>query len=142
MYAANGTTVTEYSRDGSPICTYSVDLTYAVNGTTDAAGNVYMADNGGYIDTFAQCGQTVLRRYAVSAPSGVAVNRRGDIFVLYLPVSISSYGALEEFEKGRNHATQLGAAAVAGGNAAGGLVLDKSNNLISLAMIRAGSISR
>jgi hypothetical protein len=134
VYVANytGLNVTEYRRGrSSPSCTYSANLVDPVNVTTDDAGNVFVADGGsgsysGYIDEYSQCSSNPTTVYTVNgSPEGVAVDRRGDIFVSYL---VASNGFFEEFEKGSKSATILNARV----GFAGGLVLDAKRNLIAV----------
>jgi hypothetical protein len=133
VYVANynGANVTEYKAGkGSPICTYSTGITDPINVTTDTAGNVYIDDfnhlqTPGYIDVFGQCSNTMKKQYAVSSgPEGVAVDKAGDIFVLYFG---NNGGNFEEFKGGSTTPTPLGASITS----PGGLILDKNGNLIA-----------
>jgi hypothetical protein len=135
LYVANysGPTVTEYAPGGnSPACTYSSRLVGPINVATDDAGNVYVYDNDdtygyGYIDKFAQCRNTISKRYFVGEVGfvqGVAVDSRGDIF-------ISCYCGSNEFEKFKNGSktpTLLGALI----NIPRDIVIDKNRNLIAV----------
>ncbi|MGA8534940.1 MAG: hypothetical protein WB615_12605 [Candidatus Tumulicola sp.] len=134
VYVANflGDNVTEYpSGSGSPSCTYSTGLVDPINVTADDAGNVYVVDfnnfnNPGYIYKYAQCSNTLAKKYAVNkGPEGIAVDKHGDIFVSYH--GANSNGAFEEFKRGHANATPLGATV----SSPGGLVIDVNGNLIA-----------
>ncbi len=133
LYVANykGAAVTEYAPGtSSPKRTYSSDLVDPIGVTTDRSGSVYVADfndfaDPGYLYEYAQCSNTVKKRYTVIlGPTGVAVDRRGDIFVM---AWAEGYGYLLEFKRGRSTPTALGATV----NVPGGLVIDAKGNLIA-----------
>jgi hypothetical protein len=146
LYVANykSAQVTEYTPGSStPKCTYSSGLVDPITVTTDRSGNVYVADfndyqDPGYLYKYAQCSNTVTKRYTVIlGPTGVAVDRRGNIFVM---AWAEGYGYLLEFKRGRSTPTALGATV----NVPGGLVIDNKGNLIAddqeVATYQPGSI--
>jgi hypothetical protein len=123
IYVANvSTNVVEFKKGGSsPICTYT-GATDPINVTTDAKGNVYVVDLlGGFVDEYAQCGNTIEKQFAAADAQGAAVDKSGDLFV--------SYGgsSLEEFKGGSTTGTPLSASV---GESAG-LIIDKKGNLIA-----------
>lgn len=130
---ANGADVTEYKKGkGSPTCTYSSGISDPVNVATDDAGNVYIDDfnggNAGYIDIFPQCSNTMSKQFDVNrGPTGVAVDKSGDIFVAYH--GSGSTGSFEEFKSGSSSPTPLGATI---GPSPGALILDKKSDLIAV----------
>jgi hypothetical protein len=133
VYIANyaSADVTEYKKgQGSPVCTYSSGLVDPIDVTVDDAGNVYVADynddRAGWIDVFPQCSNTMSKQYDVAGggPEGVAVDASGDIFVAYFG---PTDGQFVEFVAGSSSPTQLGATVAS----PGGLILDKSGNLIA-----------
>jgi len=135
FYVANysAPNVTEYKPGASkPSCTYSAQLVDPTNVTTDTSGNVYVVDLNyasypGYIYKYAQCeGNVVAHSYTIDvAPSGVAVDAQGDVFVSYA----SPYGGghFEEFTNGGSFYKILGATV----GKAGGLLIDARGNLIA-----------
>ncbi|HEY6326296.1 MAG TPA: hypothetical protein VIW73_07290 [Candidatus Cybelea sp.] len=122
VYVANvlGPNVTEYKKGaGAPICTYSASLSDPISVTTDTAGNVYIADFGpGFVREYAQCVNTVKTQISISGPEGIAVDGKGDVFVAFS-------SGFEEFTNGVG--TVLGATV----GSTGGLIIDKSGNLIA-----------
>lgn len=134
IYVANyaNADITEYSKKGSPIFTYSSDVDDPVNVSVDSHANVYDADfNGNYVNEYAQESNTVL---ATCAPGGyvegVAIDKRGDVFVDYLIYYSSSsyYGLIAEYKGGLSGCSET----VLGVNLGwpGGMVLDKHNDLV------------
>jgi hypothetical protein len=105
VHVANvSTNVVEFKKGGSsPDCTYT-GATDPINVTTDAKGNVYIADLlGGFVDEYAQCSNTIEKQFPADDAQGVAVDKSGDLFV--------SYGgsSLEEFKCGSTTGTPLDA---------------------------------
>lgn len=128
VYVANccgGADVLEYKKGGgSPICTYSSGLMDPIDGTTDRAGNVYVADlSANAINEYAQCSNTVKATFSISQPSGVAVDSKGDVFVEYSATGF--VGNFEEFTNG------IGKILGATTELAAGFVIDKNGNLIA-----------
>jgi hypothetical protein len=134
LYVANNNAVNvvEYTPGAtSPTCTYSTGLIDPINVTTDDHENVYVVDynpvyyNNGFIDEYSHCSNTITTHYLVSGhPEGAAVNRRGEVFVLY---NLDVFGRLEKFHQGSPN--PIGLRAVLGRG--GGLILDKNQNLIA-----------
>jgi hypothetical protein len=132
QYKTNAADVVEFAKGKSvPTCTYSSQLVDPINETTDAAGNVYVVDfndgqGTGYVYEYAQCSNIVLASYSVSSePEGIAVDAKNDLFVSYCGTTCGNF---EEFKKGSITPTQLGATVTA----AGGLIIDKKNDLFSV----------
>jgi hypothetical protein len=113
----------------SPKCTYPVADPVAV--TTDAKGNVFVADFDflqapGHVDEFKQCSSSISKQFTVArGPQGVAVDKKGDVFVSF--VNVSFVGSFEEFPKGKMAGTILPATV----ETAAGIVLDSAENIIA-----------
>ena len=122
IYVANvPTNVVEFKKGGSsPICTYT-GATDPINVTTDAKGNVYVADFiGGFVDEYAQCSNTIEKQFpAEDAKALPSISPA----ISSSPTAV----ALEEFKGGSTTGTPLGASV---GEAAG-LIIDKKGNLIA-----------
>lgn len=132
LYVANEETsvagnVVEYQPGGtSPSCTYSAGLTDPIDVTTDKNGNVYVADfQGGVINEYAQCSNSISKSWSVGSPEGVAVDKKGDLFVSHLGFGPGQQ--FYEFVRGKSEPTQLGATV----KAPGGLIIDSKGNLIA-----------
>jgi hypothetical protein len=133
LYIANylGINITEYNSSGAPIYTYSNGIEDPVNVSTDKNGNVYEADfYGNYVNEYAQQSNTVLYSCAAGGyVEGVAVDQHGDVFVDYWNGQMpGNVGYIVEYPRGLSgcNATLLGATV----SFPGGMVLDKSDNLI------------
>jgi hypothetical protein len=134
LYVANvgGKNVTEYAPgSSSPSCTYDAGMVDPINVTTDAKGDVFVADFNdlnapGYVDEFKQCTDKIAQQYSIDkGPEGIAVDSKGDIFVSYFNLNFT--GSFVEFPKGKNKPVTLG---VTVGSPAG-LIIDKKGNLIA-----------
>jgi len=131
-YAANPSSVdvSEYNHSGSLISTYSTGLTDPVDVTTDAKGNVYVANYGTYgatIVEYPQGSNTPSNTCNTGLNnSGAAVDGAGDVFVSGNVGSTK--GALLEFKHGLSgcSATTLAASI----DFAGGLQLDNRKELV------------
>jgi DNA-binding beta-propeller fold protein YncE len=135
IYAANynSANITEFSQGGSLVYTYSSSIDDPVNVTVDAHGNVYDADFAGhYVNEYAQQSNAVLTTCSLGDGyvEGVAVDKRGDVFVDYLIYysSSSNYGLIAEYKRGLNGCSGTTLGVTLGWP--GGMVLDKSDNLI------------
>ncbi len=123
VYVANIlSNVVEYKGTGSsPACTYT-GATDPIDETTDAKGNVYVVDfESGYVDEYAQCSNTIEKRFRAKDVQGAAVDEKGDLFVAY------AGDALEEFKRGSTTGTPL----LATVGASAGLIIDKKGDLIA-----------
>jgi hypothetical protein len=123
VYVANVVdNVVEFKNGGTtPTCTYT-GATDPINVTTDAKGDVFVVDfEGGYVDEYAQCKNTIEKQFAAEDVEGAAVDKKGDLFVAY------GGDALEEFKGGSTTGTPLGATV----GSSAGLILDKKGNLIA-----------
>ena len=138
LYVTNnvGGSVAEFAPGASIArCRYSAGgLSEPIDVTTDGRGDVYVADfriteTTGYIYEYAQCTNKLVKRYAVqSRPNGLAVDKRGDIFVSYSPNPAGApLGAFEEFVRGNAKPTPLKATV----GAAGDIILDSHENIIA-----------
>ena len=139
LYVANccnGKNITEYGPSGSLIFTYSDGLSNPINVTTDERGNVYVANYDylnpyyyGYITEYSQ-GSNVAKEtcFLGVGVEGAAVDKGGDVFVAYNVNAAYGPGYIVEFRHGLTgcHGTTLGVTL----GFAGGMVLDKSGNLI------------
>jgi hypothetical protein len=134
LYVANyaGVNITEYKEKtgSSPTYTYNSGMTDPVAVTTDAKGNVYegdYADGGsGFVNEYAQGSNTVVQSCSPGgAVEGVAVDAKGDVFVAY---NMSSGARITEYTGGLKscNGTVLGVSL----GFAGGMVLDKNNDII------------
>jgi DNA-binding beta-propeller fold protein YncE len=133
IYVANyqGVTVTEYNKHNALKYTYSAGMTDPIAVTVDKHGNVYegdYADGGsGFVAEYAQGSNTQIASCAPGgAVEGVAVDGSGDVFVDY---NLAAGGAkITEYTGGLSgcHGTTLGVSL----SFAGGMVLDKNNNII------------
>lgn len=122
VYVANvSNDVVEYAKGaGSPSCTYT-GASDPINVTTDSKGNVYVVDFGsGAVDEYAQCSNTIEKKWTANGAEGAAVDKAGDLFV-------SFGGEFEEFVGGSSNGTLLGATV----GSSAGLVLDKKGDLIA-----------
>ncbi|MBV8066453.1 MAG: hypothetical protein JO113_00645 [Candidatus Eremiobacteraeota bacterium] len=92
--------VIEYSSPTKVAFAYSKDISRPSAVTTDSQGNVYEADNNGWVNEYAQKKNVVKARCSLpggpstSTPYGVAVDNVGDVFVAYYNGSV---GQIEEF---------------------------------------------
>jgi serine/threonine-protein kinase len=129
IYVANylGADVTEYKSNDTQKFSYT-GVSDPVGVSVDKAGNVYEADyEGGYVTEWAQGSDTIVAQCSVGGNAeGAAVDASGDVFVDYN----SSFGGafIKEYTGGLSgcNGTQLGVTLAF----AGGMVLDKNNNII------------
>jgi hypothetical protein len=137
LYVANykGSNVTEYAPGSStPTCTYSSGLIDPVDVTTDASGNVFVADwnfggkgGVGYVDEYKPCTNSIVQQYVVAGGvDGVALDGSGNLFVSYLD-SVHVVGALAEFRAGSTTPTPLGATL----GYPGGIIVDLNDTLLA-----------
>lgn len=100
LYVANRTSptssdVTEYDSSGNLLFTYNTGLKEAVSVTTDAAGNVYEADQSGTVTEFAQGSNVVTASCTLPYETqalGIAVDKHHDVFVTF--DALSSVGGI------------------------------------------------
>jgi hypothetical protein len=125
--------VQEYAPKATkPAFTYSAKLIDPVAVTTDRKGDVFVADlddggSSGTITEYAPMSNKIANQCLVGGSAeGVAVDKTGDVFASY---NTPSAGALVEFKGGLKgcSGTQLAAPL----NYAGGLILDKKNDLVA-----------
>jgi hypothetical protein len=132
LYVANfaGDDVTEYSSPKVAF-TYDSGMVDPVGVTTDSAENVYEADydfpiNDGFVNEYAQGSNTVVATcHPGGGAEGVAVDRRGDVFVTF---NTGSEGLIEEYPRGL--AGCKGKLLPVTFGFAGGVTIDKQKNLI------------
>jgi hypothetical protein len=80
----------------------------------------------GHVDEFKQCNTSMSKQFTVArGPQGVAVDKKGDVFVSFSSVSFA--GSFEAFPKGKTTGTILKATV----QTAAGIVLDTSENIIA-----------
>lgn len=121
--------IVEYVPGGSaPSFTYAIRMQLPVDVTTDAAGNVYEADElTSSVNEYAQHTNLVSASCANAAALFLsdAVDGNGDVFV---GVETGGSGRIMEYSGGLNgcHATKLGVAL----NFPGGMALDKNGNIV------------
>ena len=128
--------VQEYPNGASsPSFTYSNSLNRPEGVTTDSAGNVYVADaylgsGTGIVFEFAQGSNSILHQCLNGLNNiGVAVDKHGDVFVSGTSQQYPNAGLLLEYKGGLSGCTPttLGVQLTS----AGGLQLDKKNNLVA-----------
>jgi hypothetical protein len=132
LYVANyeGIDITEYAKGtSSPTYTYNSGMDDPIGVTTDRQDNVYESDwQGGYVSEYAQGSNTQIKKCSPGGVvEGVAVDSKGDVFVAYY--TYTDYeGRIAEYKGGLSgcSGTALGATV----EYPGGMVLDKSNNLL------------
>jgi hypothetical protein len=130
FYLANfaGGYITEYApKKRSVEFTYTDNVAIAVS--TDSVGNVYAADDGGYVNEYPQGSNSVTNscRQGGSETEGVAIDKNGNVFVDYENFN-ADHAYLVEYKGGLNgcNGTVLGVTL----KSAGGIVLDKNNDLV------------
>ena len=131
FYLANfaGGYITEYAPKKT-----SVKFTYldndAISVSTDSMGNVYEADVGGYVNEYPQGSNSVINSclQGASETEGVAIDKSGDVFVDYENLD-HDRAYITEYKGGLNgcNGTVLGVTL----KSAGGMVLDKNNDLVA-----------
>jgi hypothetical protein len=135
QYVANvaGVNVTEYNKGGSLIHTYSAGLADPVAVTADSHGNVFVADFGSFhasvVVEYPQGSNTPSASCNTGlANEGVAVDKNGDVFVSGDNPSAGGAGIVE-YKNGLAGCspTTLGVTLAN----AGGLILDKHNDLLA-----------
>ena len=135
LYVANyaGINITEYNKTDSLIYTYSSGLSDPVGVTTDSHGNVFVADFGSFnpsvVVEYPQGSNTPSGSCNTGlANEGVAVDKNGDVFVSGDNTTTGG-GNIVEYKNGLSGCspTTLGVAI----SNAGGLILDKHNNLVA-----------
>ncbi|MBD5657391.1 MAG: hypothetical protein IAI50_19745, partial [Candidatus Eremiobacteraeota bacterium] len=136
---ANGGNVTEYAPGSRRLTCMYPGASDPTNVKTDADGNVYVIDwnigQRGSIDVYKQCSKTIVKKFTFGrgAPTDVAFDGAGNLFVMYLVTSTES-GALEEFRAGSKTPVALGATV----SFPGGLLIDRNRNLIAADQGTAG----
>ncbi len=136
LYVADytGVDVQEYAPNGtSPTFTYSAKLIDPVDVTTDRKGDVFVADyddgvGSGTVTEYAQMSNKVKHQCEPGGSvEGVAVDETGDVFASY--VNPSGSANFVEYEDGLKgcHGKVLGVTL----SYAGGMVLDKKNDLVA-----------
>lgn len=138
LYVANysGPNITEYDPSGNLVNTYSTGMTGPDDVTTDELGNVYEADFGGYVNEYAEGGNSVVGHCSpgsVAHVTGVAVDRRGNVFIDYQEYYPPGLGFLGEYKRGLTASKCVETVfpiALAG---YGGIAFDRQRNLIASA---------
>jgi DNA-binding beta-propeller fold protein YncE len=96
------TNIVEYDSNGNQIFTYSAGIREPAGVTTDKYGNVYEADQFGMVNEYAQGSNVVMASCPLpygDQASGVAVNRRGGVFVSFYSFS-SEAGGIVAYPRG------------------------------------------
>jgi hypothetical protein len=128
LYVANYNqgNIEQYNSSGSLTFTYSAGMTNPVTLTTDANGNVYEADfTGDAVNEYHQGSNSVVATCQLGGfVEGVAVDKAGDVFVAYY----TGAGDIVEYKGGLSGCSQTPLGATV--NFPGGMILDKSDNLI------------
>lgn len=140
--AGNGT-VTEYAPGGtSPSFTYSAGMTVPQDVVVDRHGNVYEADNSGYVNQYFQGFNEVTQSCPAPAqytyPTAVTVDASGDVFVSYYRFDGIGSG-LYEYVGGLKYCQSTYLSAMGSDNTHG-LTIDSSNNLVASANSKNGGI--
>lgn len=142
LYVANrlDVNVLEYKPGATtPTFTYDAGMTAPVKVTVDGSGNVYEADNnGGFVNEYAQKSNSVMFTcHPGGFLGGVAVDGSGDVFVDY---NINSTGdaRIAEYKGGLKGCNETVLAPTL--TYAGGMALDKKNNLLVCDFTITGSV--
>jgi hypothetical protein len=136
LYVANlhGGDITEYAPGGtSPSFTYNAAMSRPVAVTVDRHGNVYEADEDGFVNQYSQGNNTVQKacpRRRSAVPTALAVDSNGDVFVSYY--SDSGAGGLFEFVGGLHPCNNLVHLNAMGTADTFDLATDEHNNLIAI----------
>jgi hypothetical protein len=135
LYVANynGITIQEYAPgSSSPTFTYSSGMLDPVAAAVDSHGNVYEGDynfgGSGFVNEYKQGTNTVMNTCSPGgAVEGVAIDAHNDVFADFNNPNTGK-GAIVEYKHGLKgcKATTLGPSL----SFAGGMVLDKNNNLV------------
>ena len=124
--------VDEYNPSDSLIAQYSSGTSNPINVTTDAAGNVYVADYGG--ENIVEYPQGVTTPSATCstglANEGIAVDGKHDVFVSGNTSASAGPGALAEFKGGLSGCNETSLSSITLGFA-GGLQVDRHGNLVA-----------
>jgi hypothetical protein len=143
LYVANysGPNITEYDPSGNRVNTYSSGITAPVDVTTDELGNVYEADYNGYVNEYAEGGNTAIGHCSIEGGAlvtGVAVDRRGNVFIDYQESALGS-GLLGEYKNGLTASKCIEKVFPITFVGYGGIVFDRQGSLIACA-IGTGSV--
>lgn len=134
LYVANtrNAGVTEYDSSGTLIYTYTAGLTQPNAVTTDRFGVVYVADGFGSVNEYSQQNNYVAATCAPGnqlAPVGVALDKRGDVFVAYVNVH-SGIGNIIEYPRGLIRSRCNGTVLPMTFEQINSLVVDPNGNLV------------
>lgn len=135
LYVANynGIVVQEYLHGGStPSFSYTAGLGDPINVATDEHGHVFVADynfgGAGFINEYKQGTNTVLHTCAPGgAAEGLAIGENGQVFVSYN--NSSGTANIAEYKHGLTGCNETVLNVTL--NFAGGMQLDKNNNLVA-----------
>jgi serine/threonine-protein kinase len=132
LYVASpsGNDISEYAPGAtSPMFTYTSGMSDPVGVSVDTRGNVYEADYSpsGFVNEYAQESNAIAETCSLGGQvEGVAIDRRDDVFVDYIPSG--GGGKIVEYKHGLKRCKATAIPVSLG--FPGGMVLDKSGNIV------------